>query len=350
MRALPRIAGTVSSNPDAYLYLAESIRAWPDQPALARRIGDAGWAEVRWRNSVRRYRRTARRRQTSHLSLQAGSPDSLAGACRSPPLRRTVSAQAQGRESPDRRAPTITATANRYGLLYELWTLRESGLDAEQRPPSGSALGGAIRPIRTGRPGPGKRCDGRLTACRSARARSYERSRQWVRCSTCWPMKRPHLWGRPRQRPQSPAPTATRSYALHQPTRRRRRPATGRSALSRRRNGDRQCRRPRAMSGCGSISPRRDSSSSVSNSVTPAGNWGRTRIPPDSTTAPRPPGGPLPIGDDLGTTHLVACGDSGGGNLTLALAHKAKREEWLGEIAGFLRAVPVHLQPVARAV
>ncbi len=50
MRALPRIAGTVSSNPDAYLYLAESIRAWPDQPALARRIGDAGWAEVRWRN------------------------------------------------------------------------------------------------------------------------------------------------------------------------------------------------------------------------------------------------------------------------------------------------------------
>ena len=50
MRALPRIAGTVSSNPDAYVYLAESIRAWPDQPALARRIGDAGWTEVRWRN------------------------------------------------------------------------------------------------------------------------------------------------------------------------------------------------------------------------------------------------------------------------------------------------------------
>ncbi len=44
--------------------------------------------------------------------------------------------------------------------------------------------------------------------------------------------------------------------------------------------------------------------------------------------------------DDLGTTHLVACGDSGGGNLTLALAHKAKREEWLGEIAGFYAQCP----------
>lgn len=50
MRALPRIATAVSSNPDAYVYLAESIRAWPDQAELARRIADAGWAQVRWRN------------------------------------------------------------------------------------------------------------------------------------------------------------------------------------------------------------------------------------------------------------------------------------------------------------
>jgi demethylmenaquinone methyltransferase/2-methoxy-6-polyprenyl-1,4-benzoquinol methylase len=40
----------VSSNPDAYVYLAESIRAWPDQAELARRIADAGWSAVRWRN------------------------------------------------------------------------------------------------------------------------------------------------------------------------------------------------------------------------------------------------------------------------------------------------------------
>ena len=50
MQALPRMARAVSSNPDAYVYLAESIRAWPDQPDLARRIADAGWSTVQWRN------------------------------------------------------------------------------------------------------------------------------------------------------------------------------------------------------------------------------------------------------------------------------------------------------------
>ena len=50
MQALPRMASAVSSNPDAYVYLAESIRAWPTQAELARQIGDAGWSAVRWRN------------------------------------------------------------------------------------------------------------------------------------------------------------------------------------------------------------------------------------------------------------------------------------------------------------
>lgn len=50
MRALPPVAKAVSSSPDAYVYLAESIRAWPDQPALARRLQAAGWSEVAWRN------------------------------------------------------------------------------------------------------------------------------------------------------------------------------------------------------------------------------------------------------------------------------------------------------------
>lgn len=50
MRALPRVAQAVSSNPAAYVYLAESIRAWPDQAALARQITTAGWSDVRWRN------------------------------------------------------------------------------------------------------------------------------------------------------------------------------------------------------------------------------------------------------------------------------------------------------------
>ncbi len=50
MTALPRIARTVSSNPEAYVYLAESIRAWPDQAALAERLQTAGWTDVGWRN------------------------------------------------------------------------------------------------------------------------------------------------------------------------------------------------------------------------------------------------------------------------------------------------------------
>jgi len=50
MRALPFIARKTSSNPDAYIYLADSIRAWPDQKALASQIVDAGWTQVGWKN------------------------------------------------------------------------------------------------------------------------------------------------------------------------------------------------------------------------------------------------------------------------------------------------------------
>lgn len=50
MKALPSVARAVSSSPDAYVYLAESIRAWPDQPALAARLATAGWSDVQWRN------------------------------------------------------------------------------------------------------------------------------------------------------------------------------------------------------------------------------------------------------------------------------------------------------------
>jgi demethylmenaquinone methyltransferase/2-methoxy-6-polyprenyl-1,4-benzoquinol methylase len=50
MRALPPVARRVSSNPEAYEYLAESIRAWPDQAGLAARIAGTGWTKVAWRN------------------------------------------------------------------------------------------------------------------------------------------------------------------------------------------------------------------------------------------------------------------------------------------------------------
>ena len=50
MKALPAVARAVSSSPDAYVYLAESIRAWPDQEGLAARISAAGWGPTQWRN------------------------------------------------------------------------------------------------------------------------------------------------------------------------------------------------------------------------------------------------------------------------------------------------------------
>ncbi len=50
MGALPGIARRASSNPDAYVYLAESIRAWPDQANLAALIARAGWHDVEWLN------------------------------------------------------------------------------------------------------------------------------------------------------------------------------------------------------------------------------------------------------------------------------------------------------------
>ncbi|MEP7739013.1 demethylmenaquinone methyltransferase [Nocardioides sp. 31GB23] len=50
MRALPPVARAVSSAPDAYVYLAESIRAWPDQAGLADLVAGAGWSGVEWKN------------------------------------------------------------------------------------------------------------------------------------------------------------------------------------------------------------------------------------------------------------------------------------------------------------
>ncbi|MCL3863223.1 demethylmenaquinone methyltransferase [Actinotalea sp. K2] len=50
MRALPPVARAVSKEPDAYVYLAESIRAWPDQGGLGRALRAAGWRDVAYRN------------------------------------------------------------------------------------------------------------------------------------------------------------------------------------------------------------------------------------------------------------------------------------------------------------
>lgn len=50
MGAIPSVARHVASNPDAYVYLAESIAAWPDQATLAGHLREAGWGHVEWLN------------------------------------------------------------------------------------------------------------------------------------------------------------------------------------------------------------------------------------------------------------------------------------------------------------
>ena len=50
MRAVPAIARRVSSDPESYVYLAESIQDWPGQGELAAEIAAAGWEAVEWRN------------------------------------------------------------------------------------------------------------------------------------------------------------------------------------------------------------------------------------------------------------------------------------------------------------
>jgi demethylmenaquinone methyltransferase / 2-methoxy-6-polyprenyl-1,4-benzoquinol methylase len=50
MRGLPQVARRVSSSPDSYVYLAESIQAWPGQRELAEVVAANGWQQVEWRN------------------------------------------------------------------------------------------------------------------------------------------------------------------------------------------------------------------------------------------------------------------------------------------------------------
>lgn len=50
MKALPAIARVVSSNPEAYVYLAESIRAWPDQREFGALMAEAGLESPQYRD------------------------------------------------------------------------------------------------------------------------------------------------------------------------------------------------------------------------------------------------------------------------------------------------------------
>ena len=50
MKALPVIVKKISKNPDAYIYLADSIRAWPDQAELASIMRESGFKSVAWQD------------------------------------------------------------------------------------------------------------------------------------------------------------------------------------------------------------------------------------------------------------------------------------------------------------
>ncbi|HWU28177.1 MAG TPA: class I SAM-dependent methyltransferase [Microbacterium sp.] len=49
-QVLPKVARLAGTNGDAYDYLNESIRDWPDQRTLAGWIREAGWTDVEYRN------------------------------------------------------------------------------------------------------------------------------------------------------------------------------------------------------------------------------------------------------------------------------------------------------------
>lgn len=49
-RALPRVAGVVARESDAYTYLADTIAEWPNQRELGLMLREAGWTKVAYRN------------------------------------------------------------------------------------------------------------------------------------------------------------------------------------------------------------------------------------------------------------------------------------------------------------
>jgi demethylmenaquinone methyltransferase / 2-methoxy-6-polyprenyl-1,4-benzoquinol methylase len=47
---MPLVAGAASSNPEAYRYLFDSIKDWPDQTRLSQWLRGAGFTRVAYRN------------------------------------------------------------------------------------------------------------------------------------------------------------------------------------------------------------------------------------------------------------------------------------------------------------
>src|SRR5262245_39932066 len=119
MRALPPVAVRVSSNPEAYVYLAESIRAWPDQPALAARISATGWQEVAWRNLTGGIVALHRAIAPGECCPSSTRPPGRRPAAAAPPIRAGLGNQPAGWDRlsvrsahADRRDDVVRATAS----------------------------------------------------------------------------------------------------------------------------------------------------------------------------------------------------------------------------------------------
>jgi demethylmenaquinone methyltransferase/2-methoxy-6-polyprenyl-1,4-benzoquinol methylase len=49
-KLLPAVSRLASKTPEAYSYLSDSIKAWPNQEALAKQVSEAGWTDVKVQN------------------------------------------------------------------------------------------------------------------------------------------------------------------------------------------------------------------------------------------------------------------------------------------------------------
>ena len=70
MRSLPPIARKVSSNPESYVYLAESIQAWPAQRELGERIAVGRLERGRLAQPDRRHRGAAPSGQAAEVGCE----------------------------------------------------------------------------------------------------------------------------------------------------------------------------------------------------------------------------------------------------------------------------------------
>jgi demethylmenaquinone methyltransferase/2-methoxy-6-polyprenyl-1,4-benzoquinol methylase len=86
---MPTVVATSSSNPEAYTYLLDSIRDWPDQGTLSQWIRGAGFTRVAYRNltagivALHRGRKPVaqpRRRAARQRAAGGGAPVPSAGA------------------------------------------------------------------------------------------------------------------------------------------------------------------------------------------------------------------------------------------------------------------------------